>query len=238
MSGSRKRRRWARTGCTDGVSLAEVIIGSTIFLMLMTVALNVLVPVGQTWVRSSDRATAQQNSLVPMTRIEEEFRWSDPNGIATVSHTLPGTLPDGATAHSDTLFFWSCKQPDGTGDYDATGNQVYQRRIAFFYKPEVGEVWMASCYPNGVGPQPSPSPTPDLSPATLAAWSVTSWSPQGPFDALQRLATQATSLAFSSTPDGLVTVRVDTAVNGQTATLSTTLAPLQPPTVPSPSPTP
>ncbi|GMU57535.1 MAG: hypothetical protein AMXMBFR33_66810 [Candidatus Xenobia bacterium] len=123
----------------EGLSLLEVLVVGGLFLLLLALVVGVLVPTLRAWLRGDLRSQVQQNALLVVTRLREEYRASLPPTV---------TLPAGA------ITFASHQRPDGDLQYQ-DGDLLFQKYVVLYHDAARREVRWQNL---ALTPDPAPSP--------------------------------------------------------------------------------
>lgn len=146
-----------------GMSLAEVLVVAGLLAMLFGLILSALGPGFRAWVRGERKSDAQQNALIVLTRISQEFQNAHPLSL----ELTPATAfdPDGKEVHRDSVTFLSCTNEVGDVQLGAEGDPIWQRRVVFYHDGDTEQVRSISIPLVPPTAEPSPMVASDHTPS-------------------------------------------------------------------------
>lgn len=107
-----------------GFTLAEVVVASSVGLLLVGLVSSIFILASQGWNKTSRLQTAQQSTLVAVTRLREDFRRS---------------RPESATIQGPVLSFLSFDDGSGSTAWDTTGTIFWKCWVQYRWKEGVLE---------------------------------------------------------------------------------------------------
>ncbi len=200
-----------------GFSVIELMVAAALLSIVLTVLLAIFVPIMRSWVRSDKRAYIQTQPALVVARLREELRGAEPQSLVQI--------PNG-------LAFVSCFDANGQLDYGPKGDLLLQKRVAFYYRPDLKAVYCL--IDSDVDSDPStPGPVEKMPPAALIS---TSWLKVNRPDA-RRLAQSIQRFEVTVAPKKPVDVYVEAIKDENRSELRTSILPLIAPPAGSPAQT-
>lgn len=142
-----------------GFTLAEVIVAGSVSLLLLALVLSCWTLASRGWSRTYSMQSAQQETMIPLGRLQQDFRRANPEAIH-----LQG----------DTLSFLSSDNGDGSVAWDSTGEVLWRCWVQYRWRDGLVRRRQVDLTPSSSPPEPVP-PWPDNAPSHIVARGLESW---------------------------------------------------------------
>ncbi len=144
-----------------GSTLAEVLVASSVSLLLLGLVVSCWVLASRGWARTYHMQSAQQETMIPLGRLQQDYRRANPDSQAI---TLEG----------DTLSFLSSENGDGSTAWDSNGQVLWRAWVQYRWRDGVLRRRQVEVAPSA-DPDISVPPWPDNAPSHIVARELGSW---------------------------------------------------------------
>lgn len=114
-----------------GVSLLEVVVAAALSGLVLALIAQVLRPGLRAWVKGAHKAEVQQNCLIALARVTEEYRNANPDSVRVTSDVSRDD--QGRECHRDAIVFLSSRDRFGHMEFTPDGDPKWQRWVFFYH---------------------------------------------------------------------------------------------------------
>lgn len=121
-----------------GATLAEVLVGGFLFVLLLGMMILLLVPGYRAWTRGGRKSDVQQNALVVLNRIVQEYQ--NAHGASVWANRVDDHDAEHNAVRHDAVSFLSDLDHDGNLVLNPEGEPQWARRLVFYHDGAADQV--------------------------------------------------------------------------------------------------